>query len=91
MAYRTHSSGSAGLPREQNMDLLHEHDEMGPGAAPGGAHSAGPGAVAPKRSDASGIDKAAPREIGALPPSDHRTRAKLPQRPNVPGRNPGSR
>jgi len=66
VAYRTYSGQSGDLPREQHMDLLHEHDEMGFHAAPGGAHGAGRGVVVPKCSDESGIDKKTPRQFGDL-------------------------
>jgi hypothetical protein len=86
VAYRTHASESGDLSRERNMDLLHEHDEMGPRAAPGGAHSAGPGVLAPRSSDESGIDKKTPSKHGELSRSNRRpgARAELDRRPNVP-------
>jgi hypothetical protein len=92
VAYLTHSSESRDQPTEQTMDLVHESDELGPGAAPGSAHSAGPRAATPRPSGKSGIDLEAPRGHGDLPPSNQRpyARTKLGKRLNAPRHNPGS-
>jgi hypothetical protein len=68
------------------MDLLREHDEMGPRAAPDGAHGAGPGVVAPRSSDEVSVDQKTPSQHGELPRSDRRagTRTELDPRPNAP-------
>jgi hypothetical protein len=53
------------------MDLLQEHNEKGPRAAPSGARSTGRGVAASGSSDESDIDRKAPTEPGKLT-SPHR-------------------